>query len=129
MKRFQCLLLSSFILTSFTLINSSQKDPIPGANQIELYKFIIEGKSVAVVANQTSMTGQTHLIDNLLGIGINIKIIFAPEHGFRNMADAGETIADGKDIETGIRIVSLYGNHLKPTPEDPAGIWEVEIRK
>lgn len=122
MKRFQCLLLSSIILTSFTLIGSSKKDPIPGANQIELYKFIIEGKSVAVVANQTSMIGPTHLVDKLLSIGINIKVIFAPEHGFRNLADAGESIENGRDANTGIPLISLYGSHFKPTAQDLAGI-------
>jgi uncharacterized protein YbbC (DUF1343 family) len=95
-----------------------EKNPIPGASQIELYRSMIEGKSVAVVANQTSMTGQTHLVDNLLNIGINIKIIFAPEHGFRNLADAGEKIENGKDPVTGISIISLYGSHLKPAHED-----------
>ena len=122
MKRFQCLLLSSIILTSFTLIGSSKKDPIPGANQIELYKFIIEGKSVAVVANQTSMIGPTHLVDKLLSIGINIKVIFAPEHGFRNLADAGESIENGRDANTGIPLISLYGSHFKPTAQDLAEI-------
>lgn len=98
------------------------KNPVPGASQIELYRSLIEGKSVAVVANQTSMTGQTHLVDNLLNIGINIKVIFAPEHGFRNLADAGEKIENGKDPVTGISIISLYGSHLKPTSSDLEGI-------
>jgi uncharacterized protein YbbC (DUF1343 family) len=83
---------------------------------------MIEGKSVAVVANQTSMIGQTHLVDSLLKIGIAIRVIFSPEHGFRNMADAGELIENGKDQETGISLISLYGSHLKPIKEDLAGI-------
>ena len=49
-------------------------------------------------------------------------MIFAPEHGFRDLADAGESIENGKDPETGISIISLYGSHLKPTPEDLTGI-------
>jgi uncharacterized protein YbbC (DUF1343 family) len=115
------LLIISLTISSSGCINA-QKTPIPGAYQVELYRSIIEGKSVAVVANQTSMIGETHLVDKLLAIGINIKIIFAPEHGFRNMADAGETIEDGKDTKTGIRIISLYGDHLKPSPVDLSGI-------
>lgn len=113
----------------FSLLNITSADgirekklPIPGANQIELYKSIIEGKSVAVVANQTSMVGQTHLVDKLLSIGINIKAIFAPEHGFRNLADAGENIENGKDAATGIPLISIYGSHLKPTTDDLKGI-------
>src|SRR5664280_1242955 len=100
----------------------AQKAPIPGANQIELYKSIIEGKAVAVVANQTSKIGSTHLVDTLFSIGINIKVIFAPEHGFRDLADAGESIENSKDTETGIPVISLYGSHLKPTPLDLKGI-------
>jgi len=101
---------------------SSEKSPVPGANQMDQYKHLIEGKSVAVVANQTSMVRKTHLVDTLLRIGINVSAIFAPEHGFRDLADAGDQILDGKDIVTGVRIISLYGGHLKPTPDDLKGI-------
>src|SRR5664280_3621037 len=104
---------ASLFITSASC-TGSEKAPIPGANQIELYRSIIEGKSVAVVANQTSMINQTHLVDKLLSIGINIKVIFAPEHGFRNLADAGESIENGRDTNTGIHLISVYGSHFKP---------------
>jgi uncharacterized protein YbbC (DUF1343 family) len=120
-RLFISLAFASLFITSASC-TQSQKEPIPGANQIELYKSIIDGKSVAVVANQTSMIESTHLVDTLLSLGINIKVIFAPEHGFRNLADAGETIENGKDIETGIPFISLYGSHLKPTARDLSGI-------
>ena len=110
------------LVINTSLCFGAEKTPIPGASQIELYKHLIEGKSVAIVANQTSMVGQNHLVDNLSGIGINIRVIFAPEHGFREMADAGEIILDGKDPITGIPLISLYGNHLKPTADDFKGI-------
>jgi uncharacterized protein YbbC (DUF1343 family) len=118
MKRllFAITLLTSVITFSFS--QTVKKTPVPGASQIGLYKHLIEDKSVAVVANQTSMAGGRHLVDTLLSLGIKIKTIFAPEHGFRNMADAGKMIIDSKDPETGLSIVSLYGNHLKPTESD-----------
>jgi uncharacterized protein YbbC (DUF1343 family) len=118
--------LFTLVLTILIIISpvyrEPKKLPVPGANQIELYKHFIEGKSVAIVANQTSMIGQTHLVDTLLSAGIKIKVIFAPEHGFRNLADAGESIENEKDIKTGISVISLYGRHLKPTSEDLRGI-------
>lgn len=110
-----------FVITT-SVSTAVKKSPVPGSYQIELYKSMIEGKSVAVVANQTSMVGKIHLVDKLLSAGINIRVIFSPEHGFRNMADAGETIDSGKDPETGIQLISLYGPHLKPTAADLAGI-------
>lgn len=122
MKRIQFILLASTLLSSCVFCFGSKKDPIPGSYQIELYRILIKGKRVAVVANQTSMVGQTHLVDNLLSIGIDIRVIFSPEHGFRNMADAGEKIENGKDPESGIPLISLYGSHLKPTAEDLSGI-------
>ena len=122
MKRLLITIIMLTIVAAFSMCNDAKKPPIPGANQIELYKSIIEGKSVAVVANQTSMIGSTHLVDKLLAIGINIRVIFAPEHGFRDLADAGESIANGKDTITGIPLISLYGSHLKPTGQDLAGI-------
>ena len=101
---------------------SVKKVPVPGASQTDQYKYLIEDKGVAVVANQTSMTGQTHLVDNLLNIGIDIKVIFAPEHGFRELAPDGDTIQDENDPATGIPLKSLYGTSLKPLPEDLEGI-------
>jgi len=111
------------ILIVFSTECSGTKEiPLPGAYQIDQYKHLIEGKSIAIVANQTSMTGKTHLVDTLLSMGINVSSIFAPEHGFRDMADAGDRIADGKDAQTGVPIISLYGGQLKPTPENLKGI-------
>lgn len=105
-----------------TACYGTKDNPIPGANQINLYKHLIENKSIAIVANQTSMVGKTHLVDTLLSLGIKVNLIFAPEHGFRDLADAGDRIEDGKDTQTGVRISSLYGGHLKPTPDDLKGI-------
>jgi uncharacterized protein YbbC (DUF1343 family) len=109
----------SIILLSFIFIKN---DPIPGAAQFNHYGDMLKGKSVAIVANQTSMVNDVHLVDFLLDKGVNIKAIFAPEHGFRNLADAGEEISDGKDKQTGLPIISLYGKHVKPTPEDLKGV-------
>jgi uncharacterized protein YbbC (DUF1343 family) len=92
-----------------------------GAENINDYLSLIKGKNIAIVANQTSMVGNRHLVDTLLSLGIKIKQIFAPEHGFRYMADAGAIITDGKDPDTGIQIISLYGKQYKPTPENLKG--------
>jgi len=122
MKRiyYSIFIISIFITSSVCYYD--REPPVPGANQIDLYKGMSEGKSIAVVANQTSLVGQIHLVDTLLATGMNIKVIFAPEHGFRDLADAGTKIDNSKDPETGISIISLYGKHLKPTPEDLSGI-------
>jgi len=109
-------------LALVTVSYGAKKIPIPGANQYDQYRHLIEDKSVAVVANQTSMIGQTHLVDNLAGTGIDIKVIFAPEHGYRELASDGQIIKDGKDPVTGIKLISLYGSKRKPTPEDLNGI-------
>jgi uncharacterized protein YbbC (DUF1343 family) len=90
----------------------------PGAERINEYLGMLSGKRVAIVANQTSVVNGKHLIDTLLSAGVNIRHIFAPEHGFRDLAPAGDKIADGRDPLTGIKIISLYGSHLKPTKDD-----------
>jgi uncharacterized protein YbbC (DUF1343 family) len=113
---------SIIILVATFPVSGVEKIPIPGSYQIELYRELIEGKRVAVVANQTSMVGKVHLVDYLLSQGTDIRLIFAPEHGFRDLADAGESIKSGQDFRTGISVLSLYGSHLKPTKEDLAGI-------
>ncbi len=94
-----------------------------GANQTEKYLPLLKGKKIAVVANQTSTIGSVHLVDSLLKLGIEIEKVFAPEHGFRGTADAGEKVADGKDKKTGIPILSLYGRkNRKPSTEKLKGI-------
>ena len=116
--------LSSLILAVLFSICCQRKDNqvITGAIQTDEYVRILKDRSVAVVANQTSMVGNRHLVDVLLAEGIDVKAIFAPEHGFRNMADAGEMISGGRDMQTGLPVVSLYGDHRKPTPGDLEGI-------
>jgi len=88
--------------------------------QEEIANF--KNKNLALVVNQTSMLGETHLVDTLLASGIAVKTIFAPEHGFRGKADAGEKVESGKDVKTGLPIISLYGKHKKPTATDLKGI-------
>ena len=86
-----------------------------GAEQTNLYVPDLRGKTVALVVNHTSIIGKTHLADSLISLGIKVKTIFAPEHGFRGTADAGEHVANGIDKKTGLPIVSLYGANRKPS--------------
>ncbi|MBK8805184.1 MAG: DUF1343 domain-containing protein [Bacteroidales bacterium] len=88
-----------------------------GAQCTEDYLPLLKNKRVAVVANQTTFIEQTHLVDSLLTLGIDIKKIFAPEHGFRGTGDAGEKIANNIDKKTGLPVLSLYGSQIKPTAE------------
>ena len=90
---------------------------ITGAEQTERYFPLLQDKKVAVCFNPTSVIGNTHLVDILVAVGINIVKIFAPEHGFRGEAEAGATIQSSVDTKTGIPIVSLYGKNKKPTAE------------
>jgi uncharacterized protein YbbC (DUF1343 family) len=97
-----------------------------GAERMGEYLPAIKGKRVALVVNHTSMVGQTHLADTLRALGISIAAIFAPEHGFRGAADAGEKITDGKDPATGIPLLSLYGKKRKPSAEDLSNVdWVI----
>ena len=93
-----------------------------GADQIETLTSLIGNKKIALVANQTSLTGSTHLLDTLYSLGKRPVALFAPEHGFRGKADAGETVKDGKDVKTGTPIISLYGKNKKPSATDLANI-------
>ena len=93
-----------------------------GADQIETLTSLIGNKKIALVANQTSLTGSVHLLDTLCSLGKKPVALFAPEHGFRGKADAGETVKDGKDVKTGTPIISLYGKNKKPSATDLANI-------
>lgn len=90
-----------------------------GAARFEEYLPLLAGKKVGLIGNQTSIipteNGNVHLVDSLLSLDVDLRKVFAPEHGFRGTADAGELIKDGKDTQTGLPVISLYGNNKKPT--------------
>ena len=96
--------------------------PAPAAQNPEGYLWLLQGKRLGLVVNQTSTVSGTHLVDTLLALGQNVEIIFAPEHGFRGEADAGAKISDGTDARTGLPIKSLYGSNKKPSAEDFANV-------
>ncbi|MFM2232388.1 MAG: hypothetical protein RJB31_1089, partial [Bacteroidota bacterium] len=97
------------ILLTFTaLFSTAQTAPgliQPGAANLDLYLPLLKGKLVGLFANQTSMVGDEHLVDLLMGKGIKIQLIFGPEHGFRGTADAGEKVGNYVDEKTGIPVV------------------------
>ncbi|WP_339883624.1 DUF1343 domain-containing protein [Polaribacter vadi] len=142
-KPFKSTYLILFLLLNFQLIScaqktqnkssefqiqNSEKEDVSiktGAERTDLYVKLLKGKKVAVVGNQTSIIEQRtkkkekrnfiHIVDSLIRLGINVKKVFAPEHGFRGEADAAELVKDGKDTKTGLPIISLYGKNKKPT--------------
>ena len=128
LMNFQLISCAKQVQNSEFKVQSSKEEPKiikTGAEQVNLYIDLLKGKNVAVVSNQTSVIQNstsklksfTHLVDSLLALNINLKKVFAPEHGFRGKADAAEIIKDGKDAKTGLPIVSLYGKNKKPKPE------------
>lgn len=93
-----------------------------GAEQTSQYIELLKDKKVGIVANHTSMVNQTHLVDSLLALKVNVVKVFSPEHGFRGKADAGEKVSSDIDATTGLPIVSLYGKNKKPTKEQIADL-------
>lgn len=95
---------------------------ICGAELMDSYLPLLRGKKVALLVNQTSIVKKSHLVDTLQQLGVNIVKIFAPEHGFRGTADAGEKVKTNRDSQTGILIESMYGASKKPSSESMKGI-------
>ena len=129
--RFKSTYLILFLCICFSSTSCAQKSSEikVAAEQTELYVNLLKGKNIAVVANQTSVIDTRnkkqetrHLVDSLLSLGIKVKKVFAPEHGFRGNADAGELVKDGFDTKTGLPVLSLYGKNKKPSKEQLEGI-------
>lgn len=104
------------------IVEQSATDVIPAAERISLYHPELVGKKVGLVVNQTSVVDGMHLVDTLKLMGVDIKKIFAPEHGFRGEADAGEHVKDQVDQNTGAPVISLYGKKKGPAVEDMEGL-------
>lgn len=95
---------------------------IVGAARMDQYLPLLKGKRVAILTNNTALVNGKLLVDTLLKRGVNIVKIFSPEHGFRGVANAGASINNSIDLQTGIPIISLFGKHNKPTTEDLKGV-------
>jgi uncharacterized protein YbbC (DUF1343 family) len=93
-----------------------------GAEQTDKYLELLKNKRIGLVVNQTSTIGSTHLLDTLLSLKVDIKKIFAPEHGFRGNHEAGAYIQNETDVKTGLPVISLYGKNKKPTASQLADI-------
>lgn len=88
-----------------------------GSERMDVLLPLLKGKRVALMGNQSSIVGskQTHLLDTLLSLGVNVRKVFVPEHGFRGTIDAGKYVRNGRDIKSGLPIISLYGKQKRPT--------------
>ncbi len=138
MKISNMFLISSIIFLFFsscsqtqdkTLLSNTSDDQIneqfniiPGADRLSFYLPLLKGKTVGLVVNQTSLVGSKHLLDVLMEEGIEVAKLFAPEHGIRGAADAGEKINDSIDEKSGLQIVSLYGKNKKPSAAQLKGL-------
>ena len=110
MKKHSLLILLIMIAAMACSADGTENTLKTGAENTGEYLPLLKGKKVAVVANQTSMIGKSHLVDSLLAMGIDVEMIFAPEHGFRDLADDGAVITSGTDPVTGISVISLYAS-------------------
>ncbi|MGY8950908.1 MAG: exo-beta-N-acetylmuramidase NamZ family protein, partial [Flavobacteriales bacterium] len=111
-----------FLLFSLLLSVLSYSQIKVAAEITKHYLPLLKQQKVAIIGNQSSLIKNTHLVDSLLSLNIDIVKVFSPEHGFRGTADAGAKIEDGIDVKTGIPIISLYGKNKKPYTEQLAGI-------
>jgi uncharacterized protein YbbC (DUF1343 family) len=119
MAKIKQIICISLVLFTFSV---NAQNIVLGAERTETYLPLLKNKKVGVIGNQSSMIVNTHLVDSLLSLGIDVVKVFSPEHGFRGTADAGAIIEDGIDVKTGTPIISLYGNNKKPTREQLQGI-------
>jgi uncharacterized protein YbbC (DUF1343 family) len=111
-------LLVAFLISGICPAQNNVPQIIPAAERINVYLPLIQGKRVGIFANHTTMVGKKHLVDTLLSLGVDIRVAFGPEHGFRGDTPDGVKIMDYADEKTGVQVISLYGSKRKPTPED-----------
>lgn len=123
------ILLFAVFMGCFSISKAQQKENIlyrtitkddikTGAECTAQYFPMLKGKRIAICCNQTATIGKVHLVDSLIKAGFDVKKVFAPEHGFRGDAEAGATIGNFSDKQTGLPVISLYGKDYKPKASD-----------
>lgn len=120
MFRIIVLLVSLFLVLNCN--STGKRGIVVGAEQAELYLPLLKNKKVGLIVNNTSLAEGAHLVDYLLEKEVEIRKIFAPEHGFRGDVSAGGKVEDGIDTATGLPVFSLYGKNKKPTAEHLTGL-------
>jgi uncharacterized protein YbbC (DUF1343 family) len=138
---------ANYAVPAEVMVKSKMKSTkfMTGADNIPSYFNLLKNKKVGILTNQSGQvsfdygysitdtlkhsqqsgikTATLHIVDYLVqNSKVDLVKIYAPEHGFRGTADAGELIVDGKDTKTGLPIISLYGNNKKPSKEQLQGI-------
>ena len=119
MAKIKQIICIGLLLLTFSV---NAQELVLGAERTNIYLPLLKNKKIAIVGNQTSMIANTHLVDSLLSLKVNVVKVFSPEHGFRGKADAGAKIEDETDEKTGLPIISLYGKNKKTTVEKLKGI-------
>ena len=119
MAKIKQIICIGLLLLTFSV---NAQELVLGAERTNIYLPLLKNKKIAVVGNQTSMIANTHLVDSLLSLKVNVVKVFSPEHGFRGKADAGAKIEDETDEKTGLPIISLYRKNKKTTVEKLKGI-------
>lgn len=126
-KRLFCLI-SLFLLTAGAI--SASAEVVVGAERPELYMPLLEGKRVGLYTNHSGLVGGADgrlSLDCLIDSGIDVRVIFSPEHGLRGTADAGEHVASGVDPSTGLPVVSLFGRDYKKRMADAVASVDVVV--
>lgn len=90
---------------------------LTGLDRLEADKFqAFKGKRIGLITNQTGIDREGRRnIDAMRQAGVEIASLFSPEHGFAGVEDR-EDLENSVDPLTGIKVWSLYGKTLRPTP-------------
>ncbi|MCA9833091.1 MAG: DUF1343 domain-containing protein [Thermomicrobiales bacterium] len=85
---------------------------------------LIDSQRIGLVTNYTAVTRELESIIDVLHADerFHLARLFGPEHGVRGAAQAGDHVGDEIDAATGLPVVSLYGEHRMPTPEQLGGL-------
>lgn len=118
-----CFLLSPVFLNAQTPLSIREFSQVTtGSQRFESYLPLLKNKRVGIITNATGVIGRTSVVDTLISLGVRVKKIFGPEHGFRGDTEAGEKVTSNRDKKTGLPVISLYGSNKKPTKEQLKGI-------
>ncbi|MBQ8092744.1 MAG: DUF1343 domain-containing protein [Clostridia bacterium] len=82
---------------------------LSGIDRIDTVSSLLDHKRIGLMTNPTGVSHDLRSTIDILNEHFHLRALYAVEHGLRGDEQAGESVQDQTDAETGVPVYSTYG--------------------